>query len=112
MVGHRGYILLDPCCHNHIWAIYEDCEFYFMLPLSLIYAGIGTSITGTIMNEKILVYMPLLGFFIAIYMLLALSLQNVSTTFWHLYFGMAFVFMMIIPGHVINRKSVKLCSRN
>ena len=28
MVGHRGYILLDPCCHNHIWAIYEGCEFY------------------------------------------------------------------------------------
>ena len=87
-------------------------NFTLMLPLSLIYAGIGTSITGIIMNEKILVYMTLLGFFIAIYMLLALSLQNVSTTFWHLYFGMAFVFMMIIPGHIINRKSVKQCSRN
>ncbi len=96
-----------------IFGLYmKTVNFTFMLPLSLIYAGIGTSITGTIMNEKILVYMPLLGFFIAIYMLLALSLQNVSTTFWHLYFGMAFVFMMIIPGHVINRKSVKLCSRN
>lgn len=87
-------------------------NFALMLPLSLIYAGIGTSITGIIMNEKVLVYTPLLSFLIAIYMLLALSIHNADTTYWHLYFGIAFVLMMIIPGHVINRKSIKQCSRN
>ncbi|MFA7033859.1 MAG: hypothetical protein WC166_04305 [Bacteroidales bacterium] len=87
-------------------------NFTLMLPLSLIYAGIGTSITGIIMNEKVLVYTPLLSFLIAIYMLLALSIHNADTTYWHLYFGIASVLMMIIPGHVINRKSIKQCSRN
>ncbi len=87
-------------------------NFTLMLPLSLIYAGIGTSITGIIMNEKVLVYTPLLSFLIAIYMLLALSIHNADTKYWHLYFGIASVLMMIIPGHVINRKSIKQCSRN
>ena len=87
-------------------------NFTLMLPLSLIYAGIGTSITGIIMNEKVLVYTPLLSFLIAIYMLLALSIHNADTTYWHLYFGIASVLMMIIPGHAINRKSIKQCSRN
>ena len=87
-------------------------NFTLMLPLSLIYAGIGTSITGIIMNEKVLVYTPLLSFLIAIYMLLALSIHNADTTYWHLYFGLASVEMMINPVHVINRKSIKQCSRN
>ncbi len=90
----------------------DKISFTLMLPLGLLYAAIGTSITGIIMNEKILVYTPLFSFFIAIYMLLALNLQNGATAFWHLYFGVAFVFMMVIPGHIINRKSIRQCSKN
>lgn len=62
-------------------------NFTLMLPLSLIYAGIGTSITGIIMNEKVLVYTPLLSFLIAIYMLLALSIhmqtQLLASVLWN-----------------------------
>ena len=73
------------------------CSFTLMLPLSLLYAGIGTSITGVITNMKVLVYTPLLAFFIGLYML---------------YFGIAFLFMMIIPGHIINRNSRQQCLKN
>ena len=81
-------------------------NFTLMLPLSLIYAGIGTSITGIIMNEKVLVYTPLLSFLIAIYMLLALSIHNADTTYWHLYFGIASVLILcILLNNCSNTKS-------
>ena len=88
------------------------CNFALMLPLSLLYAGIGTAITGVIMNVKVLIYAPLMAFFVGIYMLAVLVSTNEATVFWHLYFGLAFIFMMIIPGHVINRISKQQCLKN
>ena len=88
------------------------CSFTLMLPLSLLYAGIGTSITGVITNMKVLVYTPLLAFFIGLYMLVVLVSDGDSTVYWHLYFGIAFLFMMIIPGHIINRNSRQQCLKN
>ena len=87
-------------------------NFMLMLPLSLLYAGIGTSITGVITNCKILIYTPLIAFFISIYMLLKLISIGEATVFWHLYFGIAIVFIMVIPGHIINRKSILQCLKN
>ncbi len=83
-----------------------------MLPLSLLYAGIGTSITGVITNMKVLIYTPLLAFFIGLYMLVVLVSDGNSTVYWHLYFGIAILFMMIIPGHIINRNSRQQCLKN
>lgn len=88
------------------------CNFALMLPLSLLYAGIGTAITGVIMNVKVLIYAPLMAFFVGIYMLAVLVSANEPTVFWHLYFGIAIVFMMIVPGHVINRISKRQCLKN
>lgn len=88
------------------------CNFVLMLPLSLLYAGIGTAITGLIINVKVLIYTPLLAFLIGIYMLVVLVSANEPTVFWHLYFGIAIVFMMIVPGHVINRISKRQCLKN
>ena len=45
-------------------------------------------------------------------MLVALVSANEPTVFWHLYFGIAIVFMMIVPGHVINRISKRQCLKN
>ena len=88
------------------------CNFTLMLPLSLLYAGIGTSITGVITNMKVLIYTPLLAFFIGLYMLVVLVSDGNSTVYWHLYFGIAILFMMIIPGHIINRNSRQQCLKN
>ncbi len=38
------------------------CYFSLMLPLSLLYAGIGISITGVIINFKLMIYTPLVAF--------------------------------------------------
>lgn len=87
-------------------------NFMLMLPLSLLYAGIGTSITGVITKIKVLIYTPLIAFFTSVYMLVVLVSNGDITTSWHLYFGISFVFMMIIPGHIINRKTISQCSKN
>jgi hypothetical protein len=87
-------------------------NFMLMLPLSLLYAGIGTSITGVITKIKVLIYTPLIAFFTSVYMLVVLVSNGDITTSWHLYFGISFVVMMIIPGHIINRKTISQCSKN
>lgn len=87
-------------------------NFALMLPLCLLYAGIGTSITGVITNINILIYAPIIAFIIAIYMLMALMNGEAVTAMWHLYFGVSFLVMMVIPGHVLNKKSARICSKN
>ena len=87
-------------------------DFILMLPLSLIYCGIGVSITGIIIQERWMTYTPLIAFIIAIYMLTMLIIGEKATTLWYLYFGLSFVFMMIIPGHIVNHKAKKQCLKN
>ena len=87
-------------------------DFILMLPLSLIYCGIGVSITGIIIQERWMTYAPLIAFIIAIYMLTMLMIGEKATTLWYLYFGLSFVFMMIIPGHIVNHKAKKQCLKN
>ena len=87
-------------------------DFILMLPLSLIYCGIGVSITGIIIQERWMTYTPLIAFIIAIYMLTMLMIGEKATTLWYLYFGLSFVFMMIIPGHIVNNKAKKQCLKN
>lgn len=81
------------------------CHFILMLPLCLLYAGIGTSITGIITKSRVLIYTPLLAFAVAIYMLITLLTDGEVSAVWHLYFGASFFVMMVIPGHLLNRKS-------
>ena len=82
-------------------------NFALMLPLALIYCGIGTSITGLVIKDSVLAYLPLFGLVFAIYMLVALpSLLHTPAT-WHLYFGLSFFIMMVIPGHNLNAKCRK-----
>ena len=84
------------------------CDFMLMLPLCLLYASIGTAITGLVIREKCLSYTPFAGFVFAIYMLMNYTINNSIDIRWNLYFGLSFVIMMIIPGHILNNKSEKL----
>ena len=84
------------------------CDFMLMLPLCLLYASIGTAITGLVIREKCLSYTPFAGFVFAIYMLMNYTINNSIDIRWNLYLGLSFVIMMIIPGHVLNNKSEKL----
>lgn len=84
-------------------------NFGLMLPLSLLYAGIGISITGVITKFQWLIYSPLPAFVLAIYMLAALVTEGKIAVTWHLWFGFSFLIMMVIPGHILNNqhKSVR-----
>ena len=88
--------------------IVGKCDFMLMLPLCLLYTSIGTAITGLVIREKCLLYTPLVGFVLAIYMLMSYTINNSAAILWNLYFGLSFVVMMIIPGHILNNKSEKL----
>ena len=83
-----------------------------MLPLALLYVGIGTACTGVIMNEKSMTYFPIISFVISIYMLLHLLVNESFGIEWNLLGGLSFFTMLVIPGHVLNRKSLKQCSKN
>lgn len=81
-----------------------EMNFVLMLPLSLLYVGIGTSITGVILRMRLLIYSPLLAFFIAMYMLIVMVSGGFADNYWNLYFGASCAVMLIIPGHILNRK--------
>lgn len=85
--------------------------FALMLPLSLLYAGIGVAIMGVITEFKLMVYTPLVAFAVAIYMLALMVTGTVVVVvdWWNLLFGLSFLIMMIIPGHVLNCKMKELC---
>ena len=83
-----------------------------MLPLSLLYVGIGTACTGVIMNEKSITYFPIVSFVISIYMLIHLLINQSFSLEWNLLGGLSFLLMLVIPGHVLNYKSLKQCSKN
>ena len=84
-------------------------DYSIMLPLSLLYTGIGTAITGVIIKEPGLIYTPLIGFIFAIYMLISQSNGDASSIYWNLYFGFSMIAMMVIPGHILNNKAQRSC---
>lgn len=77
-----------------------EIKFTLMMPLSLLYAGIGTAMTGLVLHERWFVYPPLAGLLIAVYMLLS----GVFVNQWNLLFGLAFLFIMVIPAHIVKQK--------
>ena len=84
-------------------------NFTLMLPLSLLYAGIGIAITGIITDYKLMVYTPLIAFAAAIYMLVSMTTNKVAADWWNLLFGASFLIMMVIPGHLLNHKIKEPC---
>ena len=75
-------------------------DFSLMMPLSLIYAGIGTSMTGLVIKEKWFVWTPLVGLLTAVFMLV----EGSCTNMWNLFFGFSFLIFMIIPAHIVRSK--------
>lgn len=63
------------------------------MPLSVIYAGIGTAMTGLVIKEKIFVWLPLAGLLASVYMLS-----------WNVLFGLSFLVFMVIPAHIVRSK--------
>ena len=83
-------------------------NFGLMMPLALLYCGMGTSITGLVIKESSLTYFPLLALVTAIYMFMTIPSLHTPMV-WQLYFGGSFVVVMIVPGHILNAKCKKIC---
>ncbi|OKZ34776.1 MAG: hypothetical protein BHV68_17380 [Bacteroidales bacterium 43_8] len=83
-------------------------NFGLMMPLALLYCGMGTSITGLVIKEFSLTYFPLLALVTAIYMFMTMPSLHTPMV-WQLYFGGSFVVVMIVPGHILNAKCKKIC---
>lgn len=109
-----GYMFILTFATSGIigYFVANSLHFVLMLPLSLLYTGLGVSITGIILRERWMIYTPLVAFVLTIYMLTMLMLKGNMPVIWYLYFGLAFVFMMIIPGHIANHKAKKQCLKN
>lgn len=82
-------------------------DFSIMMPLSIIYAGIGTSITGLIIKEKWFIWTPLAGLVAATYMLVAPHTGAHTDNLWNLLFGLSFLIFMVIPAHIVRHKISK-----
>lgn len=70
------------------------------MPLSVIYAGIGTAMTGLVIKEKIFVWLPLAGLLASVYMLQSGGYDNS----WNVLFGLSFLVFMVIPAHIVRSK--------
>ena len=79
-------------------------DFSMMMPLSIIYAGIGTSITGLIINEKWFVWTPLAGLAAAIWMITCGWAGGNYDNSWNLLFGASFLIYMVLPAHIVRHK--------
>lgn len=84
--------------------IFKYLYFELMMPFSLICVGIGVSITGMVLRMKAMIYTPFIAFVVAIYMILALVMQQHISNEWNLLEGFSFLIMMVIPGHLLNKK--------
>ncbi len=85
-------------------AISGIIDFSMMMPLSIIYAGIGTSITGLIINEKWFVWTPLAGLAAAIWMLTCGWTGGSYDNSWNLLFAASFLIYMVLPAHIVRHK--------
>lgn len=91
------------------FAFWQPTAMPIMLPLSLLYASIGVSITGIMLKERWITLLPLTGVCMALYMLNGLFSGLGPLLEWYLWFGVSFIVIMAVPGHILNRKSAKSC---
>lgn len=115
--GKRGVVTYMDRITSQIWCLYGGVGFllsifafirpvdiYFLIPLLM---GMGVALSGCVIKYRPMVVAGCVG--IALSFLL-LFIRDVDRL---LIFAAIFVVMMIIPGHLLNRKMKKeACSRN
>lgn len=79
-------------------------------PLILIILSLACYITGLLIKEKIF-NLGIVAFINGINMLFYIIKEGFDS-FVLLLFALSFIIMMIIPGHVLNYKAKKSCSKN
>lgn len=80
-----------------------------MLPLALIFVCTGTLITGLTTGEGGIVGMATIAFVMPVLLLSSMVAGDRYIPVWNLAGGFSFLFSLVIPGHIINRKSSRSC---
>ena len=86
--------------------ITHSTDMSLMMPFSLLFVSVGTSMTGVIVRNHAITYLPLVSAIVSFYMLTACYLATLASG-GICFFGFASVFNMIIPGHLLNMKTSK-----
>lgn len=80
-----------------------------MLPLALIFVCTGTLITGLTIGEGGIVGMATIAFVMPVLLLSAMVAGDQYLPVWNLAGGFSFLLSLVIPGHIINRRSSRSC---
>lgn len=80
-----------------------------MLPLALIFVCTGTLITGLTTGEGGIVGMATIAFVMPVLLLSSMVAGDQYLPVWNLAGGFSFLFSLVIPGHIINRRSSRSC---
>lgn len=91
-----------------IFGIYYDSR--LIPPLILIILSLACYITGLLIKEKVF-NLGIVSFINGLNMLFYIIKEGFDS-FMLLLFALSFIVMMIIPGHVLNYKAKKSCSKN
>lgn len=75
-----------------------------LMPLSLIYIGIGVSFTGIMLKEKWVTYLPIACMAIPFYLIFSI-LTNQFYLAHLLLFSLSFLVIMVLPGMILNKQS-------
>ena len=97
-------------CVSIICALYFN-TMVFILPMILILVSLGMCITGSIINDKLTYNCSGCGLAIGV-MTLAQILNPSLLDLKYPAFAFAFIIMMIIPGHHLNKEASKTSSEN
>lgn len=92
-----------------IGSAYGTIDFSYMLPLCLIYVSIASLITGLVLKDRWITFLPFIGVVIALFILLSRSLDPTAKLYWNLLFSLSFIPVMVIPGHILNHKAKAIC---
>ena len=84
-----------------------------MLVFAFLFVGLGTTLQGFIFQEKSMVAGGAFSILAGIFILCCVLAHVKLTVSWVIpLFVLCFVFSLIIPGHVLNAKAKKQCSKN
>ncbi len=72
-----------------------------ILPFGIIFIAMGTAITGVLLGEKVLMYLPIIGVVLSI-----LSIADVLffiSYMSYFYFAISSIILLVVPGHILNK---------
>ena len=105
-------ILITAICLIMMLAGGKDC-WVAMLVFGLLIVGIAVAIQGFIIKEKSLVAGGSVGILCGS-LVMCFAIGGISISIWWAFplIAVSFLLMLIVPGHILNYKARRLCSKN